>query len=132
MTELCIHHKEIYEYGLDALVHPSPWELWEWEFDNSRGCFAGHPTWETHIIFRRKPRTLNINGFDVPYPLEVEPKKGDLIWVATPHQWEGEKYCYDQYYYSTLHSQLSDGRLIHTTEEAADLHGRAMASFFKS
>lgn len=76
--------------------------------------------------FTLKPKTLNINGFEVPYPETEEPEKGQNYFLVTLGMtvrcvWEG---------YAAQWASLSNGR-IHLTEENAEKHRLALLSFFK-
>lgn len=77
--------------------------------------------------FRLKPRTITINGHEVPEPMRVAPKwiagyyMPDLIdstYVATSY-WGDDKYDEER---------LARG-LCHLTREAAEAHARALLSF---
>lgn len=72
-SELCTHAKERYEYGLDCLVHPRPWELWEWSKDNIHWeKIPHHPMFFPDKFYRRKP----------PAPLTEEPEHGATVWLV--------------------------------------------------
>ena len=74
------------------------------------------------------PKTININGFEVPEPERKPLKKGMHYWVPNIYRKE------DQADRNTWTSPESDGRildlnLIHLTKEAAELHAKALLSF---
>lgn len=58
-TEICVKSNDFF-----GKVEPCPW------------MFVNTPE---HIQFRLKPRTISINGIEVPAPFE--PKDGDEFWV---------------------------------------------------
>jgi hypothetical protein len=99
-----------------------------------------HPTWKCcdcgELALQslpEKPRTLNINGFEVPYPLDVEPENDTKVWQALPYKYNlnGDlTHAYKITYDHEFHSQVFTSRLIHATQDAAEIHGRALASFF--
>ena len=73
-------HKEIMlRYALLAQTHEKPWEFIqgrdeecdEWEDYTGVGYL---PTFNPEYKYRLKPKTININGFEVPEPLRVAPK----------------------------------------------------------
>ena len=76
--------------------------------------------------YRIKPRTIRIGEYDVPEPYREPLEKGDLYWVAAldvesplpGYTWRGERI-------DTI--CLSRG-IIHRTQEAADLHSKALIS----
>ena len=76
----------------------------------------------------RKPRTININGIEVPEPLREAPEIGSYFWVPnipipSPYRlsWEGKEVDF---------LALRAG-LAHRTKEAAETHVRALLSFTK-
>ena len=76
--------------------------------------------------FALKPKTLNINGFEVPYPETEEPVFRQFYWVAAldgPLRilWDGD---------DTDLEYLHEGR-VHLIEENAQIHTNALLSFFK-
>lgn len=74
--------------------------------------------------YRIKPRTIKVNGFDVPEPMREAPKEGVEFFVASPaaeefhayFEWECEESDADW---------LSRG-ICHATKEAAIAHAKAM------
>jgi len=67
-----------------------------------------------------KPRTITVNGIEVPEPLRVEPKDEVNVWIVD----NSEPYlCI--YNYSTLHKEFKNGA-IHLTKEAAQAHYDAL------
>jgi hypothetical protein len=83
--------------------------------------FTLHPRPSTFI--RIKPKTININGYEVPEPLREEPEEGMVVYCAS---WaEPGK---SSYYSSNFRDFLDEG-LLHLTSEAAILHRRALTSF---
>ena len=76
--------------------------------------------------FALKPKTLNINGFEVPYPETEGPKVGTAYWCGGMDGvkrlvWDDE--AVDLEY-------LHEGR-VHLIEENAQIHTNALLSFFK-
>ena len=87
----------------------------------------------THLVrfsenleYRLKPRTININGFEVPEPLRSVPSYGtpyfipDMIDVLDV-RWNN---------HSDDHRMLNAG-IVHLTREAAEKHLEALLSFTK-
>ena len=119
-------------YAQDAMETDQPWERWE-----IRGC-GGDPwvdcarpiAWSHDLQYRRKPRTITINGYEVPEPVTEPPKKeGQSYWVIHPFAKEG----FRQNFWYGAHSDLAALRhgLVHLTEEAARVHAEALLSFTK-
>ena len=77
--------------------------------------------------FRIKPKTININGIEVPEPMREEPKKGTQVWVADLMN-AGEVTC-TSWYSGVAHKDYLKNGLCHLTEEAATIHANALLSF---
>ena len=108
-------------YAQDAMETDEPWERWE-----SRKCennvwsdLDNHPCWFTHREYRRKQRTININGYEVPEPLREIPEDAGHVYEVDFYT--GVK-C--------LEAALRNG-FVHATKEAAELHAEALLSFTK-
>lgn len=70
-------------YAEDMAETDRAWERWEMR-PPSRvwlNC-VGHPIWAIDIQYRRKPRTININGFNVPEPMRHAPPLASRYWVV--------------------------------------------------
>jgi hypothetical protein len=118
------------EYAKDAAETDKPWERWEFRENVPDGWFdfAGdHPGWLVDCEYRRKPLTIRIGEYDVPEPLRDEPEDGEVYWVvdfsstdtvSDIYTWSGD--FIDRFWFN--------GGLIHTTEEAAQLHAKALIS----
>lgn len=68
-----------------------------------------------------KPRTITVNGIEVPEPMKVRPEEGTLYYTSStnPEQflkWRGDNF--DE-------TCFNDG-ICHSTPEAATLHWEAM------
>jgi hypothetical protein len=128
-----IHADLMAEYAKDAQETDKPWERWEYMFTSTctwEPCTEAM-IWSKHARYRRKPKTININGFEVPEP--VREQKGlddfetyyvvdfefDRGFFNNSGRWEGG------------HSELKYLKkgLIHLTKEAAELHAKALLSF---
>ena len=78
------------------------------------------------IRYRVKPSMININGYEVPEPMRVEPEIGTVYYIVVFSDsgtyfadWQGGSY--EKYW-------LKLG-LCHSTKEAAELHMKALLSF---
>ena len=121
------HAESMAMYAEDALVTDKPWELWQYKSANSwRDYFHDHPRWCTDFEYRRKPKTIIINGFEVPEPMRVLPAFDDNYFY--PHlfsggvrrfSWEGDE----------MDLRAFKSGLCHLTKEAAELHLEALMSF---
>ena len=117
------------QYAQDAAETEKPWERWQW-FSNCYSKWVDCETgfgFDSGIEYRRKPRTININGFEVPEPLRVAPKLGTVYympWLPSETLITGICWANDEY----DNRMLSRG-LVHLTEKAAALHAQALLSF---
>lgn len=122
-----VHAELMLQYAQDAMTTDKPWELWEGSDNGVWLPMEGTPSWDIRLQYRRKPRTIKINGFDVPEPVREPLDIGTKYYcVIASHEdyaativWEGD--VYDKRF-------LSRG-LIHLTREAAELHAKALLSF---
>lgn len=81
---------------------------------------------------RVKPRTISINGYDVPEPVR-EPLKDDQLYY---YPVLSENIYYDTYHWymdgDEQDMKLLNSGLIHLTAEAAELHAKSLLSFTKT
>jgi hypothetical protein len=121
-----VHAELMALYAQDAMETDKPWEWWE----NNYGCLdnwetlTSSPSWRNEVNYRRKPRTIKVNGFDVPEPMrEIEHSQN--VWWASP-----DEECFaaeiDFYRGSPWRERLLSRGLIHSTKEAAAKHAMAM------
>jgi len=122
------HAELMMEYAKDAMETETPWERWEY-FDNQvwRPLRQVYPIWFTNTQYRRKPKTININGHEVPEPYRGEMSLG--VYYYTPILW-GQT-GYDIYTWDDASSDktFKSKGLIHLSKEAAIAHANALISF---
>lgn len=124
-----IHAELMMQYAEDARETDKPWERWQylpcgqtaWE-----QCSIG-PVWCSAWQYRRKPRTITINGREVPEPLRKVPLYGDTYHVVTFASW-GAPYCF-VWGDDERQSKWFALGLCHSTKEAAIAHAEALLSF---
>lgn len=119
------HAASMLLYAQDAAETDKPWERWEFKgSDNGfNGCLK-HPEWHEDFEYRRKPKTITVNGIEVPEPIREEPKVGEKYFLVsltaftlvTSNPWANDKYD---------NEWLNKG-LVHLTEEAAIAHAEAL------
>ena len=121
-----IHAAAMAEYAKDALETVKPWERWEFSCQKQEyKTLWDHPTWHEKNKYRRKPKTILINGHEVPEPHRTPLKDGEEYWAlslirgATSAHWQDDGI--DNHY-------LKNG-FIHLTKEAAEKHFNALKSF---
>lgn len=122
-----IHADLMLQYAQDAMTTDKPWELWE--VDAGRGWVNLLVNPESHSgkKYRRKPRTIKINGFDVPEPVRWPLERGIKYYFVTA---SGLRAVVNV----TWNNDESDRRilargLIRLTSGAAELHAKALLSF---
>ena len=118
------HAASMLLYAQDAAETDKPWK--RWEFKNVAGflmCLK-HPEWNDHFEYRRKPKTITVNGIEIPEPIKKEPKVGEKFFFVNLasstlfnfYSWTGDKY--DKEWFNK--------GLLHFTEEAAIAHAKAL------
>ena len=124
-----IHAAAMAEYAKDAAETDMPWERWEISLAESGDEYRnllGHPDWAVTRKYRRKPKTILINGHEVPEPRRTPLDISDVYWTFTFFGVGVTKlYWLDD---SEDHNALRNG-FIHLTEEAAEKHFNALKSF---
>ena len=122
------HAELMMQYAQDAMETDKPWEWWQFYYDGVWWDFKRHPIWHKSAEYRRKPRTININGHEVPEPVRTPLKNGDQYFVPSlSHSTLVWTMAWDDQGAATI-SDFKRG-LVHTTREAAKLHAMALLSF---
>jgi hypothetical protein len=114
-------------YAKDALTTEEPHELWEFSVNKQQwNSCTTTPSWNPTIQYRRKPRYILINGYEVPAPERKAPKYGTTYYTAIALTSEIQNYSWDGLDFDNF---LLHAGLVHLTEEAAKIHARALLSF---
>jgi len=124
------HAELMMAYAQDAMETDRPWERWEYfdKISETWVAFArGNPVWHDDDLYRRKKRTISINGYDVPEPVtNVLPYESKYYVVDISYlgmygesTWDDDEI--------DLH-RLNHG-LIHLDKDAAIAHAKALTSF---
>ena len=124
-----VHAAAMAEYAKDAAETDMPWERWEISLAESGDEYRnllGHPDWAVTRKYRRKPKTILINGHEVPEPCRTPLESGVAYWTFTFFcadvinvYWTGD---------SDDNNALKNG-FVHLTKEAAERHFEALKSF---
>lgn len=85
------------------------------------GVFGFHES----DVLRLKPRTIDINGHQVPEPVREPLNLGQKYWVADTANFTEEKKWTDSF---SCQRWLARG-ILHLTKEAAETHIAALLSF---
>lgn len=125
-----VHADKMAQYAEDAKTTDKPWELWE--FTTASGGVGWIPCdelveWSPRRQYRRKPRTININGYEVPEPLKEAPIMGSPVFlVSISHINKCSPLTWDNAGRYPVYLKMG---LLHLTREAAELHAKALQSF---
>ena len=123
-----IHAAAMAEYAKDAAETDMPWERWEVSMTDSGDEYRnllGHPCWAVTRKYRRKPKTILINGHEAPEPCRTPLKDGEVYWTisivggSTSSLWQGD----------VIDFGCLENGFIHLTKEAAVKHFNALKSF---
>lgn len=120
------HADLILKYAMIAQYDAEPWLHFDIKYNGKWVDLQFPPIFDSDSEYRLKPRTININGFEVPEPLRSVPAHGkpyfipDMIDVLDIH-WNNHP---DEY-------QMLKAGVIHLTREAAEKHLEALLSFTK-
>lgn len=116
------------EYAKDAMETAKPWEKWEFNNEDEWEPFRrGHPLWDKNIQYRRKEKTININGYEVPEPMKDRPSFGTIYyWVYFgSHQLVVK----DEWVNCERDKIAFINNICHLTRDAAVKHAKALLSF---
>ena len=86
-----------------------------------------NPTLDCTAYYRIKPKTININGIEVPKPMRETPKDDVSFWLADPTNQTGV--CEFKWHPCSTHKGWLEAGLCHPTKEAATIHANALRSF---
>mgnify|MGYP000858768798 CR=1 FL=1 len=122
------HATSMRQYYLDAMKTETPWDRWEMSYDAVYWMPCDdHPAWKTFMLYRHRPRTININGFEVPEPLRELPDSGNVfltqIAAMKPVTIQLQKFN------RRITEKWLELGLLHETREAAYVHMKALRSF---
>ncbi len=123
------HAELMLEYAKDAATMVKPWDNWENQskFNDTWFDCQFHPEWKAESKYRRKLKTVKINGIDVPKGLTESPGYDTPVFMSTVTRSEGffKGRWEDAPYYRTY---LKSG-IVHLTEENAVAMSKAMLNF---
>lgn len=128
-----VHAELIMQYATE-LAESGVCQIKNWEFRNKGGdqiweqCSTA-PEWRGRLEYRRKPRTIVINGFEVPEPVREELCRGDVYYLPDFSYNKDKRFAvctWSDHHWD--YSRLKAG-VIHLTKEAAEIHAKALLSF---
>ena len=124
------HAKLAQEYWKEAETDDEAWRNWDRRHHESNTwdeC-GGDPIFSQEFEYRRRPRTININGFEVPEPVRDPLKRRQEYWIVSISEGSPYTFCWGN---DSVDTKYLKSGLIHLTEEAAQLHIDALLSFTK-
>ena len=124
------HAQLMLQYAQDAAETDKPWERWEYRYQDEKWKDSDGPLhFYSDFQYRRKPRTININGFEVPEPMREKPELNTQYFSVTVGVTENAKIAYwdDR----EIDNKLLNLGICHLTREAAEIHAKALLSFTK-
>ena len=121
------HAAMMAEYAKDATKTETPWELWQFHAAERWIDCDCTPLWREHKEYRRKPRTIKINGHDVPKPVcSKETMQEGMKYYVPVLQIDSESVYY--WVDSAGDNWRLNHGLVHLTKEAAQAHSEALIS----
>ena len=121
------HAENMKLYAEDAMTTNEPWKLWEVCMHGEWSSLLTNPAWNADRQYQRKPRTININGFEVPSPIRNPLKDGEVCYIV--NLTENRAYCVIWCNTASFYRQWLKSGIIHSTKEAAEIHLKALLSF---
>ena len=122
-----VHAELMAEYAKDAAKSTEPWKGWEMtdSFDTTSwiSC-TGHPGWISVLNYRRKPKTVTINGIVVNKGL-TEANYDALVYM--PDLGVHEKYIAIRF--EDISQRSLERGLVHATKEDAIVMADALLAF---
>lgn len=124
----CKHADLMMIYAKQAAEMDEPWKLWEWKMnvDNHWNKLFINPVWDKHTEYRQIPKTININGHEVPEPMRDRPEIGSRYYFVSARIDCSDTQTWTNDDTDNLRLQLG---LCHLTKEAAIAHAKALFSF---
>lgn len=117
------------EYAKDAAIDRDAFRFWQYQLDGSWFDCQNTPSWSEKRNYRRKPKTININGHEVPEPLKTAPNLAEPYWFPALG---AKASVYESFWDNRTNDKflLSLG-LVHLNKESATAHAQALLSFTK-
>lgn len=121
-----VHADLIMKYAEIAQRYSKPWEYFQVLSKSHEWLDCNQYLYFSHVKeYRLKPRTININGFEVPEPIRSM-SVGNIYYIVKTPFVEGIT-CNLEHYETRL---ISSG-MVHSTRENAEKHLEALLSFTK-
>jgi len=126
------HAELMLQYAQDAMETDKPWERWEYlDISGEWMPFYYHrmdnqpsPAWQSNIQYRRKSKTIRVNGFDVPEPMMEKPTTNQRYFV--PSIGDQEWFYSSKWEHYPTQVRCFERNLCHSTKNGAIKHGMAL------
>ena len=121
-----VHAELMKLYAEDAMETDRPWK--RWQFCPPGRSWTSHsctnPMWEEDYQYRRKPKIVTVNGFEVVDDVIMEAPEEDTEYWFECQVSNGfvDRYSWD---HDPLDLMLLERGLTHTTKEGAIAHCKA-------
>jgi hypothetical protein len=124
------HAELMMAYAQDAMETDRPWERWEY-FDNLLGSWVefskSSPAWYDDELYRRKGRTIAINGREIPEPVrQILPYESTYYVPDIGHP---EAHIESMWQDDEIDTHRLDQGVVHLNKDAAIAHAKALTSF---
>lgn len=121
-----------YKHIFDALVNGEQIEHFHnghWTQPSPKTALVLMSAGESHENFRIKPKTININGHEVPEPVRAPLEVGQEYYLAIPTDPSSKLFMHYRWEGCIVDEKWLSRGLIHLTREAAETHTKALLSF---
>ena len=124
----CKHADNMMLYAKQAAECDEPWKLWKGE-DSHGNVFdlQTHPQWLNDYEYRQIPKTININGHEVPEPMREKPELGTEYYFITSSEKDGTRK--DIWCGADDDINRMNNGVCHLTRDNCIAHAKALFSF---
>lgn len=123
----CKHAANALIYAQKMAEMDEPWKLWEYRnYKEWQQCW-GHPYWYDDTEYRQIPKTISINGIEVPEPMRDKPEIGTVYYVVDAVEEDGT--CERLWADDIWDNWMFNRGQIHLTRENCIIHAKALFSF---
>lgn len=125
-------HADLYmDFALEAQTNDKPWLAFEWYSDGNAMWYPCNEyiCFDKDTEFRIKPKTININGFEVPEHVNVQLALNTIYFWPTLGVYDTDLWDSSIWNDDPLDKRLLKKGLVYLSQEAAEIHAKALLSF---
>ena len=123
----CKHADKMMIYAKQAAEMDEPWKLWQ-VFTLGRWFkLEQHPEWDDENEYRQIPKTININGHEVPEPMREKPEMYSTYYFIRLDVKGG--YLRDVWANEVTDNRRLEAGICQATESGIIAHAKALFSF---